>query len=292
MKKYISLQEAADMADVTRQTISNWANAGILAKRKKKCSSGYKYEVSIESLMNIINETTIKQSEDAIKKYEADLLRKSTQLQKQWETLLLTEQAVCRYPEVRRTIINVLLAVVNSNNNLRGIEMILHLVRGCTYEEVATKFCITRERVRQIVNRTYIRCNHIFAWSKVAQANQALTNEVQQLQQQLKQLEAENYNLRKDKEELLISQKIEENIINEKNEDLINLYATSIKDTDLPTRVKLLLQCGKIYTVRDLLHKDKLELLRLRNFGRKALIIVDMWLEDNNLEMGQLKRKY
>lgn len=292
MKKYISLQQAADIANVSRQTIANWVDERIISSRKTRCSTGHKYEVHIDSLMNIVNNSTIVANTQAITAYEAQAQLKVAEMAQEWKALLTTQEAIARYPHVRHIFIQVLQAIVNNNNNLRGVEMIIDMLKGRTLSEVGNRFGITTERVRQIVFNTLLRCNKVFSWATAVEENQKLTNEVEQLQHKVKQLEAENYNLRKDKEDLLINQKIEENIANERNEELITLYATSIKDTDLPKRVKVLLTCARVYTIRDLLHRDTFELLRVRNFGRKALIIIEDWLEKYNLEIGQLKRKY
>lgn len=293
MKKYISLQQAAEIANVSRQTIANWVDERIIQSRKTRCSSGHKYEVHIDSLMNIINNSTIAADTQAITAYETQLNMKVAELSQQWKSLLLTKKAVCLYPQTQQIILRILEAVVNNNKELRGIDMIRYVLRGNNYEEVAKMFGLQRERVRQIINKTLLRSNKIFSWAEVSLENQTLHNTINDLQQEVKQLKAENYNLRRDKEDLLINNKINENIKSETfTDEQLELLATSINDTTLPGRIKKLLFYARIYTVRDLLHKDKLELLRGRCFGYKALITIEDWLEAHNLTIGQLKRKY
>lgn len=124
------------------------------------------------------------------------------------------------------------------------------ILNGATLEEVGKKHNITRERVRQIFIKSLRRAKYaikIYADER---------KKIEEYKKRIEVLEAENTYLRK---------------LNGKDakEDM-NL--TLVEDLDLSFRTKRSLLYAEIKTVEELRNTPAIELLRLRNFGRRSIM--------------------
>lgn len=283
MKQYIKPDEAAQIAQVTRQTIMNWIKEKVITSRRKRCSSGYTYEVSFQSLMNLINNTTIPADEQAIDTYTGRIKEQLLTLQQEWRTLLATQEAVATLPEVRRTILRIITSITPDEKYERGFSIIKELLRGNSYEDIAQKYQLTRNRVRQIVEITLRHPELINSYD-------IMQRKILSMEQQLKQLTLANKMLTIERDS--IKSQMTTNAKPLKPTEInAQLLATEITDLydHFSTRVCRALTIRGINTVHDLLRCDFYDLSRIRNFGRRSIIEVEDFLEEHGLEMGMLK---
>lgn len=148
---------------------------------------------------------------------------------------------------------------------------------GFTFEAVAKQEGVTKERIRQIVNKAVRKIKHpsrlvILRFGK----------EVKDLQDDITKLTLE---LSNKKQELIEQINNPQKIVLTKEEKLESI---KIEDLDLSVRAYRCLKRANINKLTDLLQKSETDLMRIRNLGRKSLKEIILKLND----MGFSLRNY
>jgi DNA-directed RNA polymerase subunit alpha len=78
----------------------------------------------------------------------------------------------------------------------------------------------------------------------------------------------------------------QEEVVDEKVEELKDLFSRSVDELELSVRSSNCLQSAEIKTIGDLVQKTEAEMLKYRNFGRKSLKEISDILRGMNLSFG------
>lgn len=286
-QKYIKASEVAEKFGVTRQTIRNWIDKGMIAAEKidgclyctiksvEAVEARYKDIVVLEDAV----EAYIKKHQKACEEYEAsiELLRQSS----------AENTKICLIKPRLTELVRVMFGVVRVSQygERRGDDMIELLLHGYDVKYIAEKYGISPERVHQIVEKDLRVLDYEGRqYVKIKEENERLKEELQTLKINVNSLRS----FREPGAESLEYSKVD---VQE------NILTKRLVDCNLSVRV---LNCLKSYeekingewvykdidTIGDLARLQKTDLLKLRNFGKKCLIELDDFLSELGLEWG------
>lgn len=286
-QKYIKASDVAEKFGVTRQTIQNWIDKGLLAAIKL----GNCNYVTIESVKAIEEKfSEIVVVEGAIEEYINELKEASEEYKASVELLKRASTGNAeirlikpRLAELVRIMFNIVR--VSQYGERRGDDMIELLLHGYDVLYIAEKYGIEPVRVHQIVEKSIriLNCEGIL-YRKLKEDNNYLKEKVQTLENKIKIL----VSYREPGSESLeyIKVGVQENILTKR-----------LVDCNLSVRT---LNCLRAYsaskyvngqwvdapvdTVADLTRLKKADLLKVRNFGKKSLMEVDDFLNELGLE--------
>ena len=156
-----------------------------------------------------------------------------------------------------------------------------YYVKGYTLEAIGLQFGVTRERIKQILNKAIRRMKHpsrldILKYGKELIEEQ---DDVEELTRQLKR-----------KKQFLEQMNVEldENIKNIMGEVSLS---KPIKELDLSIRSLNCLRRADINTLDDLLNKTEEDMMKVRNLGRKSLKEIIRVLDDMGLHLKDYDKK-
>lgn len=286
-QKYIKASEVAEKFGVTRQTIRNWIDKGLLSAVKlDNC-----HYVTIESVNAIEDKfSEIVVTEGAVEEYTNKLKETYDEYKASVEHLksASTENEEIRLIKPRLTeLVRIMFNIVrvSQHGERRGDDMIELLLHGYDVKYIAEKYGISPERVHQIVEKDLrILDYESRQYIKIKEENERLKEELQTLENNVKSLRSFREQCAKSLEYIKVD--VQESILTKR-----------LVDCNLSVRA---LNCLKSYsekvngewvdkdieTVGDLTRLHKTDLLKLRNFGKKCLIEIDDFLNELGLEWG------
>ena len=275
---FLSRSEVADIYGVDPQTISNYVNKGVL--KPCGCSNDrMMFDITmVESLRSSVND--IEKCNENISKMKEDLREVQEHLQMELK-------------EARAAIgIN-----INAKSNL-GSNMLMSMVKvalgdrynrmfsilndyllGKEIKAIAQHHGLTQERTLQIINKAVKTLNTLRPYDEIMIENDTLRAENNALKRQVAALQAELQTCQLFDAEMTSGLTLEEH-------HLYELLKTRIEDLNISVRTLKPLICEDIKTLGDLLQYNKTDLLKLRNFGKKALTELDDLVEELNLSFG------
>lgn len=269
--KYITRQEAAKILGVSPQTITNYMSKGVLSW--KKTGAGYSKLVLREEIERL---------SESIEEFSADV----NEIE-QLKTELRKEKSRLR-SEVRNTSesvgdLNVMFdlayrifkqAVTTNMDSLcereRHIAEIIFKKKDPYFclRDVAEDFCLSRERVRQIICRMMKR---------ISMAIESKEEQIAKLEEEIKSLQ-EQINA--------------QNTVERNHQDACSkgykgkVFAMKLVDANLSVRSLNCLKAADIKTVGDLVSYEKEDIFKLRNLGRKSQRELTEFLEKLGLSFG------
>lgn len=177
-------------------------------------------------------------------------------------TEMLEESNLERKPF--ETLFYSLYQIANKGDFFRGERSkdIFNMVyEGSTLVEISEKYELTKERVRQIFEKTV----RLFIHDFVRQANEIKM--IDEYKERIRVLEAENAIMRKDLD-------IKE----------YEFKLTPITECGFSIRALNCLRTAEIGTVEELKRTPSSELLKFRNFGRKSINEISNYMAKHNIE--------
>ena len=149
-----------------------------------------------------------------------------------------------------------------------------------TYDELSIKYGVSATRIRQIAEKT---CNKLTYNEDIVIAelstNRALLSEVDRLKEVVKSLQISYDEYRRGKGDNPISDAVLPPMI----------LSMDINDCGFSVRILNALRWCEVYTVGDLLRKfhGKSDLYKIRNLGKKTILIILDFIEENNLDFKE-----
>ena len=286
-QKYIKASDVAEKFGVTRQTIRNWIDKGLLAAVKldnchyvtmesvKAIEDKYSEIVVVEGAL----EAYVNKQEAAYEEYKAsvELLRQSS----------AENTKICLIKPRLTELVRVMFGIVRVSQygERRGDDMIELLLHGYDVKYIAEKYGISPERVHQIVEKDLRILNYEGRqYVKIKEENERLKEELQTLENNVKSLRS----FREPGAESLEYSKVDvqESILTKKLTDL----CLSVRTLNCLKAYREVVNGECVYmpidTVSDLTRHSRLDLLSQRNFGKKSLIELDDLLDELGLEWG------
>ena len=275
----ITRKKAAEILGLSRQTISNYIEQGLIGSCVGEHGILYVNSEDVEKYaqkykMIAANEKMI---DDKLKEVEAHKRAINVELTE------LRNRATAN-GKLAANAVGMLFGVINAMSHLgitpklsyRESKLLKDIINGMTYDELSLKYDLTTTRIRQIVEKT---CNKLTDNEDTAIAeistNQYLRNVIDGLKKKLKAVQTSYDEYRRAKGEVPISDAILPPLI----------LGKDVNDCGFPVRILNMFKWCDIYTVGDLLRKfhGKSDLDKIRNIGTKSVCIILDFVEKNNL---------
>lgn len=160
MKTYLTRNEAAEMLDVTPQTISNYVSKGLLAESKTKDTGAKQMKILRSSVEKLLNEGyDIPTQSRAIDSFREELSKEEDELRKQKKRIKELREIVDISEKFNRNISEVAEILASSlvNNNIlsrRESFIVAELLSGSNFEYLSDRLGVSSKRIKQIYNKT------------------------------------------------------------------------------------------------------------------------------------------
>lgn len=260
----ISKKEAAEILGRSERTIGDWIQSGVLKAHMVKKSQ-------------LVDSDTVY----ALKDTEADIDHAIAERKRFYEGLKNELEEMRReegfgHPAVCQTVKELAgaLGVLCESEQY----VFSDVIDGRSYEAIGECMTITRERVRQIFQKVLRRtCAAMKSYTQMLNETTELRDAVALLQVEVKE---------KDKELQLLRQRLELPEPQEPDTEMRRLLRTPLWDMALSVRVVTCLKSCDIETLGDLVQRSKIDILRIRNLGKKSLRELDDLLGKYDLQWG------
>ena len=279
----ITRKKAAEILGLSRQTISNYIEQGLIGSCVGEHGILYVNSEDVEKYaqkykMLAANEKMI---DDKLKEVEAHKRAINVELTE------LRNRATAN-GKLATNAVGMLFCVINAMSYLnitpklsyRESNLLKDIINGMTYDELSFKYDLTTTRIRQIVEKT---CNKLTdnedsAIAEIA-TNQYLRNVIDGLKKKLKALQTSYDEYRRAKGDVPVSGAVLPPLI----------LGKDVNDCNFPVRIMNIFRWCEVYTVGDLLRKfhGKSDLDKIRNLGKKSVLIILDFIEENNLSFKQ-----
>ena len=275
----ITRKKAAEILGLSRQTISNYIEKGLIGSCVGEHGILYVNSEDVEKYaqkykMIAANEKMI---DDKLKEVEAHKRAINIELTE------LRNRATAN-GKLAANAVGMLFGVINAMSHLgitpklsyRESKLLKDIINGMTYDELSLKYDLTTTRIRQIVEKT---CNKLTDNEDTAIADIATNKDlrivIENLKKKLKLVQTSYDEYRRAKGDVPVSAAILPPLI----------LGKDVNDCGFPVRILNMFKWCDIYTVGDLLRKfhGKPDLDKIRNLGKKSVCIILDFIEENNL---------
>ena len=279
----ITRNKAAEILGLSRQTISNYIEQGLIGSCVGEHGILYVNSEDVEKYakkykMLAANEKMI---DDKLKEVESHKRAINVELTE------LRNRATAN-GKLAANAIGMLFGVINTMSHLgvtpklsyRESTILKDIINGMTYDELSFKYDLTAGRIRQIVEKT---CNKLTYNENVTIAeiatNQDLRIVIDGLKKKLKAVQTSYDEYRRAKGDVPVSGAVLPPLI----------LGKDVNDCDFPMRILNMFRGYNVYTVGDLLRKfhGKSDIAKIRNLGKKSIYIILDFIEENNLSFKQ-----
>lgn len=298
--KLLSTSQAASKVGVTSQTIRNWIDEGIL-KAKRVGNVFYVRASTIEALVSFdeednlhaIRESLDKEKKTYIKEYEEyKALRNDMRFDKERARL----SYIAINSGVRNNFFKTIVDILRITNNLkeREADVLIQALKGDSYSAIADNYGLTRERLRQLIEKAMRKCSELTALEEIV-------NRLPEVEKENSYLKAE---IEKLKNFIAEGNPEVEKVVKESELDrIVKILDKKIVDCNLSIRAINGLLVGRVEyhyshdtkecgnkvvvpeckTVGDICRLRKDDLFKIRNFGKKSVSEIEDFLYSNNL---------
>ena len=279
----ITRNKAAEILGLSRQTISNYIEQGLIGSCVGEHGILYVNSDDVEKYAQKykILAANEKMIDDKLKEVEAHKRAINVELTE------LRNRATAN-GKLAANAVGMLFGVINAISYLnitpklsyRESKLLKDIINGMTYDELSFKYDLTTTRIRQIVEKT---CNKLTYNEDVAIADIATNKDlrivIENLQKKLKAVQTSYDEYRRAKGDAPISGLVLPPLI----------LGKDVNDCNFPVRILNIFRWCDVYTVGDLLRKfhGKSDLDKIRNLGKKSVWIILDFIEENNLSFKQ-----
>lgn len=279
----ITRNKAAEILGLSRQTISNYIEQGLIGSCVGEHGILYVNSEDVEKYaqkykMLAANEKMI---DDKLKEVEAHKRAINVELTE------LRNRATAN-GKLAANAVGMLFGIINTMSYLnitpklsyRESEILKDIINGMTYDELSVKYDLTATRIRQIVEKTCnkLTYNEDAAIAEIA-TNQDLRIVIDGLKNKLKAVQTSYDEYRRAKGDVPVSGAVLPPLI----------LGKDVNDCDFPVRILNMFRGNNVYTVGDLLRRfhGKSDIAKIRNLGKKSIYIILDFIEENNLSFKQ-----
>ena len=276
----ISRQDAAEILRTDPQTVSNWIEKGVLRGKmigRIQMVDGNTIEALFDTLKDL------DESKKIIGRLQQENYEKACELRKtrdEWLLDLAMVNGLEKPTKLLRMITSMIDSVSDDIMADRERNILKYYLDGSEFEAIGDEYGLTRERVRQIIEKAMRKLGSLEPYGDVLNRCSELENENLMLKATLKRQEAELDALRGKKDEA------EDSTLSEQDRQVLELLNTRLVDMNLTVRALNCLKAADLETFADLVKCQKTDLLKFRNFGRKSLGELDDLLEDESERTG------
>ena len=266
----ITTREAARMLGVCRQTISNYIRRGVIKlARTGDVRAQYLYRSDVEAIGTSAKK--IEEIKNSIREEETELRNRLRELREVKEKAMKDSPTWLRYDGKFLPIMRACIEFARFYTSERGYEFLIrYLVNGESLEEIGDSFCLTRERVRQIIEKNVKRMRmHAEDAYMIMEDYHEAKDDNNFLFEWAMAERKRNTDLRKENDLL------RQGILAKEEADKRKPYAMSdaipILDLCISVRTHNALKAAGIDQIGDLRGKTWMDLMKIRNLGKKSV---------------------
>ena len=281
----ISRQEAAEMLRTDPQTVSNWIDKGVLRGKmvgRIMMVDSDTINRLFGSLEDVVN------SEKVIAEMKAKYVETVNKLRtacEEWQKDVATVNGLERPSRLVRMFYSMVDGVGNEIMTERERVILKKFLDGSEFEAIGDDFGLTRERVRQIVEKAMRKLGSLEPYGDVVSRCNALDDENRLIKATLKRQESELAELRYKPNHQTGEEKAL-GALSETDRLVVEQLNTRLVDMNLTVRALNCLKSVDMETFGDLVKCDKTTLLKCRNFGKKSLGELDDLLDAVSTSIG------
>ncbi|MBQ3813635.1 MAG: hypothetical protein II841_08725 [Bacteroidales bacterium] len=284
-KKFYTRQEAADILGVHPQSVSNYAAKGLLHEFQKGPYKMYPRE-EVDALNVLPAFHDVKHIEEATEAMQQEISEMHAKVSVRYEEMkqefkrVFTDGHEDNWFRYREIIMQVLKLACDDTLTYRDEELVHDVLNFPSLQDVADRYGLSRERVRQVFERSLRRIMKFrdIATSRLDRANET----IEMLKRQNDELKATIWAL--EHPEL---GKPATDVVDELTKFRHTVpFNIPLKDLGLSVRAFNCCKAAEIETVGDLCAHTRLDMIKMRNFGRKSLNELDILLEKMKLGFG------
>ena len=291
----ITLKDASEKLRISRQTITNWMDAGAMPGLRTTNSiwvSKEAVDVLCTSNLNVLQDEIDKLSKNyKVKRQQLSQMERDVNARISHMTKVFEQ---CTVPEALIVLKKTMLEMFGDVLTSRQRDILEKVFSGTSIREVAEFYGLTESRVWQIFNHAMFQMSHN---SIKNEENKRPREENKNLKEEHEVMKKAYLELRKKNEQLdaelqahnIICDNVElsrENMLTEEEKHMVMILRTKIYDLNLSARTYNALTGNKIDTLYDLVKYNKSDLLKFYGFGKKSLTELEDLLEELNLEFG------
>lgn len=279
----ITRKKAAEILGLSRQTISNYIEQGLIGSCVGEHGILYVNSEDVEKYAQ-------KYKMIAANEKMIDEKLKEVEYRKRAINIELTElrDRATANGKLAANAVGMLFGVINTMSHLgvlpnltyRESSLLKDIINGMTYDELSIKYGVSATRIRQIAEKT---CNKLTYNEDIVIAelstNRTLQYDVDRLKKVIKSLQVSFDEYRRAKGDKPVSSAVLPPLI----------LSRDLNDCNFPVRILNSLRWCEVYTVGDLLRKFhcKSDLYKIRNLGKKSIWIILDFVEENNLDFKE-----
>jgi|GEM_PF-6895592 len=280
-ERFISRYEMADLLGVSLQTVTNWTNKGILRSRQMGRFQLYDRK-SVENLADSLQQLKVSHlaALDLQKEYK-ELTSKMETAIRDFRKGLGILSSISGF-EVRKDALKIILSISKRYLDEKSTVILKGIIEGDDLEGLSQQYQLSPERILLIGRRACSKLSRAKDYYTILQQNMLLEKKVEQFEvvcqnqlQKITELE----------EALEIKRYKDDYQLTDADIRLCELLMTDIRQLPLPKRVFNCLLAAGCNNLSDIVSLHEADLLKLRNFGKKAKRFLINFLDQLDLHL-------
>ena len=301
--KLMTISDAEQKTGMSRQTLTNWMDSGLLPGMRTSRSIW----ISTEAINKLLDATVPANNiRKEVEKLNEQYTAQKEELEKKIAEINSSIKDInraleyCIVPAAKHDIIDRMLEIFGEKLKGRDRFIMDQFMNGKTVQEISNALGLSADKLWSEFNYGMKKFNDSIS---IFSENERLKEENEIMKTDYAIIKDAYINVRNKNAELdeaLRSYRIlHENVAPYKGEPLSEeenymmiLLRTKLEDCNLSKRTMNLMKYAEIETIGDLVSLNKADLLRYRKIGKKTLIELDVLLESQNLSFGMDVQKY
>ena len=301
--KLMTISDAEQKTGMSRQTLTNWMDSGLLPGMRTSRSIW----ISTEAINKLLDATVPANNiRKEVEKLNEQYTAQKEELEKKIAEINSSIKDInraleyCIVPAAKHDVIDRMLEIFGEKLKGRDRFIMDQFMNGKTVQEISNALGLSADKLWSEFNYGMKKFNDSIS---IFSENERLKEENEIMKTDYAIIKDAYINVRNKNAELdeaLRSYRIlHENVapyngepLSEEENYMIILLRTKLEDCNLSKRIINLMKYAEIETIGDLVSLNKADLLRYRKIGKKALNELDDFLESQDLSFGMDVQKY
>lgn len=301
--KLMTIRDAEQKTGMSRQTLTNWLDSGLLPGMRTSRSIWISTEAIEKLSQSTVHTGNIQQEveklNEQVKAQKAELEKKTADLDVRIKEMngVLED---CSAPTVKRDLVDRMLKIFGERLTMREKFITEQFMKGKDVQEISSAMGLSETRLWQVFNHGMRRLEES---TSILAENERLKKENERLASEHAIMKDAYVNVRNKNAELDATLQtyriLHENIepykgepLTEEEKHLVAILRTKLEDFHLSARTMSGMKRANIETVGDLISRNKSDLLQIKDFGKKSLTELDDLVDSLDLSFGTDVQKY